>query len=62
MSQKFKELGFVITTTLLVGGSLGLAAVDKDYRPIFADLVKVGFGGYVTWVTSNRRDEDEDKD
>ena len=62
MSQKIKELGFVISTTLLVGGSLGLAVVDKDYRPVFADLVKVGFGGYVGWVTSTRYDDGKGKD
>lgn len=62
MSQKLKELGFVISTTLLLGGSFGLAVVDKDYRPVFADLVKVGFGGYVGWVTSTRHEQDKGKD
>ncbi|MEA5567547.1 hypothetical protein [Anabaena sp. UHCC 0399] len=61
MSQKIKELGFVISTTLLVGGSLGLAVVDKDYRPVFADIVQVCLGGYVGWVTSNQHDANKDK-
>ncbi|QSJ16376.1 hypothetical protein JYQ62_32370 [Nostoc sp. UHCC 0702] len=62
MSYKSKEFAFVITITLLVGGSFGLAVVDKDFRPVFADLVKVGFGGYVGWVTSNRDHDHKDKD
>jgi hypothetical protein len=62
MKQQNKEFAFVITITLLVGGSFGLAVIDKDYRPVFADLVKVGFGGFVGWVTSNRDRERKGND
>ena len=54
MPQQLKELGFVITTTLLLAGSFTLAVVDKDYRPLFADLTRVGFGGYVLWITKRK--------
>lgn len=32
---------------ILVCGSLSLALIDKDSRSAFADLAKVGVGGYI---------------
>lgn len=60
--QKIKELAFVIIIILLIGGSLGLAFVDKEYRPVFADIVKLSLGGYVGWVTSARQNDQNNKD
>jgi len=60
--QKIKELAFVTTTIFLIGASFGLAVVDKDFRPLFADLVEVGFSGYVRWLTSTHHDEQKGKD
>lgn len=50
MSQNVKDWSFSAVVALLVGGSMALAVVDKDYRPNFADLAKVGLGGYVGWM------------
>ncbi|MBE9049418.1 hypothetical protein IQ243_03180 [Nostocales cyanobacterium LEGE 11386] len=59
--QKIKELTFVIIVVLLIGGSLGLAYIDKDYRSVFADIVKLSLGGYVGWVTSARQNDQNTK-
>jgi hypothetical protein len=50
MSQNIKDWSFSAVVALLVGGSMVLAVVDKDYRANFADLAKVGLGGYVGWM------------
>ncbi|MBW4559355.1 MAG: hypothetical protein KME59_26295 [Trichormus sp. ATA11-4-KO1] len=52
---------FVIIVVLLIGGSLGLAYIDKDYRSVFADIVKLSLGGYVGWVTSARQNDQNTK-
>ncbi|MEN9216484.1 MAG: hypothetical protein Q6K90_04065 [Gloeomargarita sp. HHBFW_bins_162] len=41
------------------GGSLTLAVLDPSYRPFFADLAKVGLGGYLGQLIPQiiRRDE-----
>lgn len=36
-----------VIVLLLVSGSLALAFIDKDSRAAFADLAKVGVGGYI---------------
>lgn len=36
-----------IIVLILVSGSLSLALIDKDSRSAFADLAKVGVGGYI---------------
>lgn len=45
-----------IVVLSLVVGSFALAWVDKDIRVTFADLAKVGVGGYIAlMVPSDRR-------
>lgn len=36
-----------IIVLILVSGSFSLALIDKDSRSAFADLAKVGVGGYI---------------
>jgi hypothetical protein len=50
MPQNIKDWSFSAVVILLVGGSMFLAAVDKDYRASFADLAKVGLSGYMGWM------------
>ncbi|MDX2271074.1 MAG: hypothetical protein NW237_03880 [Cyanobacteriota bacterium] len=37
----------LVLMVLLAGGSLAIAIVDPSFRPLFADLAKVGLGGYL---------------
>ena len=43
----FKGGVLPVIVLLLVTGSLALAFIDKDSRASFADLAKVGVGGYI---------------
>lgn len=43
--QKISTRSLVVL--ILVSGSLALAIEDKQFRAVFADLVKVGLGGYL---------------
>ncbi|MGL5872851.1 MAG: hypothetical protein ACRC2R_10870 [Xenococcaceae cyanobacterium] len=36
-----------LVVLMLLGGSCYLAVVDESYRPQFADLAKIGLGGYL---------------
>lgn len=36
-----------IVTLILVIGSLELAVIDKDFRPLFGHLADIGLGGYL---------------
>ena len=36
-----------VIVLILVSGSFSLALIDKDSRSAFADLTKVGVGGYI---------------
>ena len=44
---------------VLVAGSLGLAVIDKDYRPLFARLADVGLGGYLGQLIPRGKENDE---
>ena len=49
-------LPFVVLA--LVIGSFALACIDKDARATFADLAKVGVGGYIgLMMPSNKTDK-----
>jgi hypothetical protein len=39
---------------ILVIGSLAIAVIDKDSRPTFTDLAKVGVGGYIGLLMPRR--------
>jgi len=49
--------GEILTTIVLVlvSGSLMLAVIDKDSRSAFADLAKVGVGGYIGLLMPKQR-------
>lgn len=36
-----------VVVVILVFGGLGIAIIDPNFRPNFADLAKVGIGGYL---------------
>jgi hypothetical protein len=59
MSQNIKDWSFSAVVALLMGGSMFLAVVDKDYRASFADLAKVGLGGYVGWMMPRGTKEED---
>ena len=39
-----------VVVLVLVSGSFILAIVDRDYRAAFADLAKIGVGGYLAQI------------
>lgn len=43
--SKFSVRSLIVLT--LVGGSLFLAIVDKEFRPVFGRLADIGLGGYL---------------
>ena len=49
-SIPFKEGFLTLVVLILVVGSLILAVMDENFRPAFADLAKVGVGGYIGWM------------
>lgn len=42
--QNFSVRSLVILFLVLSG--CGLAVIDRDFRPIFGDIIKFGLGGY----------------
>ncbi|MDJ0568661.1 MAG: hypothetical protein QNJ53_06400 [Pleurocapsa sp. MO_192.B19] len=44
---KIKDFVLAGVVSTLIGGSLTLAVIDKDYRYAFIDLAQVGVGGYI---------------
>ncbi|MBD2121370.1 hypothetical protein [Trichocoleus sp. FACHB-262] len=51
--QKLDVLPFVIL--VLVIGSFALACIDENARATFADLAKVGVGGYIGLMMPSNR-------
>lgn len=45
-----------VVVLLLVSGSLAMAVIDKNFRPAFADLVKIGVGGYLAQLIPKQED------
>ncbi|WP_168163453.1 hypothetical protein [Calothrix sp. 336/3] len=45
-----------VVVVVLVLGGLGLAILDKDFRPLFGDLAKVGIGGYLGQLVPKQRE------
>jgi hypothetical protein len=50
----------MILVLMLAGGSLGLAIVDPNYRVVFADIAKVGIGGWLGYSAPQRQRDPED--
>ena len=49
--QQSMGTGFLaLIVILLVVGLFSIALVDAAYRPVFADLAKVGVAGYIGWT------------
>ena len=46
-NTKIRDFVLAGVAGTLVGGTLTLAVIDKDYRSSFVDLAKVGVGGYI---------------
>jgi hypothetical protein len=63
MSQNIKDWSFSALVALLIGGSMFLAVVDKEYRPSFANLANIGLKGYVDWkMLKSTKEEDVGSD
>ncbi|NEO32083.1 MAG: hypothetical protein F6K36_16945 [Symploca sp. SIO3C6] len=58
-SNAFKENLFALVILILVIGSLGLSITDKEFRPTFADLAKVGVGGFIGWMMPGSKSGDD---
>ena len=50
-----KSVSLFVLVLILLVGFLGLAIVDESYRPAFADLAKVGIGGYLAMLIPGSR-------
>lgn len=48
--QEKKASLLVSIILVLVIGLLAIAIIDANYRPIFADLTKMGVAGYIGWA------------
>ncbi len=58
-NTKIKDLVLAAVVSTLVGGTLILAVIDKDYRSSFIDLAKVGVGGYIGLTIPKSKSEKE---
>ena len=59
-NTKIRDLVLAGVVSILVGGTLVLAALDKDYRTSFFDLAKVGVGGYIGLSIPKSKFEEEE--
>lgn len=57
---KIKDLVLAGVVSTLIGGSLTLAVIDKDYRSAFIDLAQVGVGGYIGLTIPKSKSEEEE--
>lgn len=60
-NTKLKDIVLAVVASTLVGGSLILAIIDKDYRSPFIDLAKVGVGGYIGLTIPKSQSKNEPK-
>jgi hypothetical protein len=44
------KLGLLCVVLLSLGGLFYLSLIDTEYRPMFADLAKMGVGAYIGWM------------
>ncbi len=58
-STKIRDFVLAGVVSTLVGGTLILAVIDKDYRSSFIDLAKVGVGGYIGLTIPKSKSEGE---
>lgn len=56
---KIKDLVLAGVVSTLVGGTLTLAVIDKEYRSAFIDLAQVGVGGYIGLTIPKPKSEEE---
>lgn len=59
-STKIRDFVLAGVASTLVGGTLILAIIDKDYRSSFVDLAKVGVGGYIGLTIPQSKSEGEE--
>lgn len=57
---KIKDFVLAGVVSTLVGGTLTLAVIDKDYRSAFIDLAQVGVGGYIGLTIPKSKSEEEE--
>ena len=57
---KIKDLVLAGVVSTLIGGSLTLAVIDKDYRSAFIDLAQVGVGGYIGLTIPKSKSNEEE--
>ncbi len=57
---KIKDFVLAGVVSTLIGGSLTLAVIDKDYRSAFIDLAQVGVGGYIGLTIPKSQSEEEE--
>lgn len=53
-SKQFSVRSFVVIS--LLAGSIYLAVIDRNYRTAFADLAKIGLGGYLAQLIPRSSD------
>ena len=58
-NTKIRDFVLAGVASTLVGGTLILAVIDKDYRSSFVDLAKVGVGGYIGLTIPKSKSEAE---
>lgn len=46
-----------VLVILLVSGALGLAIVDRQYRPSFANLAEIGLAGYLAQLIPKKEEQ-----
>ncbi|NEO56190.1 MAG: hypothetical protein F6K54_25795 [Okeania sp. SIO3B5] len=59
-NTKIRDFVLAGVVSTLVGGTLILATIDKDYRSSFFDLAKVGVGGYIALTIPKSNSEGEE--
>lgn len=61
MKQRtIKDIVLATNVSILVGGTLILAVIDKNYRSAFIDLAQVGVGGYIGLTIPKSKSEEEE--